>query len=190
MLLIAIVVVSAPAKLWIDKSDQNTAFYKQKAMEVANHSHRAVRFDTNVLIREVYLLSSFGGDFKHSSKDVALVILVLDNLLLASFHSGFGGILDVLDSPQGSPDGWREQYCRYKVQLSQVRGHSAADGESGKQGVYGFHVIADICALTHEAKHLAVEELTEYIEGVPTGQVSLVHKCFIPREMSQSFRVE
>ena len=115
MLSIAIAVVSAPAKLGIGKSSQNTASYMRKALGVASHSHRAVRLDANVLIGKVDLLSSIGVDFKHFAEHIALIILALDNILLASFHSGFGGIFDMLDSSQGSTDGWREQYCRYKV---------------------------------------------------------------------------
>ena len=106
MLLIAIAVVSAPAKLGMGKSSKNAASYMLKALGVTIYLHRAVRFDTNVLICKIYLLSSVGVDFKHLAKHIALVILVLDNLLLASFHSGFGGIIDMLDSSQGSTDGW------------------------------------------------------------------------------------
>ena len=53
------------------------------------------------------------------------------------------------------------------------------DSESRKQRVYSFHVITDVCALTYEAKNFAVEELTKYVKGVPTGQVSLVPRFFV-----------
>lgn len=136
-------------------------------------------FDANVLICEVDFLPSVGVDLEHFSKYIAFVVLVSLNLLLAPSHGGYGGVLNALDSSQGPTNGWREQDCGYKEHFSQIRGHNAADGEGGKQRIYGFHVVADVCALTHEAKHLAVEELTKYVKGVPARQVSLL-PSFIP----------
>jgi hypothetical protein len=146
----------------------------RKVLEIVTHLHGAVGFDANVWICEIDFLPSVGIDLEHFPKHIALVVLMFLNLLLAPFHGGFGGVFNVPDSSQGPTNGWREQNCRYKVQFSQVRGHSAADGEGGKQRVYGFHIVTDVCALAHKAKHLAVEELAKYVKGVPAGQVSLL----------------
>ena len=154
----------------------------REVLGIVVHLHRAVGFDVNVRVCKVDFLS-VGIDLEHFPKHIALVVLVFLNLLLASFHGGYGGDFNVLDCSQGPTNGWREQNCRYKVQFSQVRGHSTADGEGGKQRVYGFHVVADVCALTHEAKHLAVEELTKYVKGVPAGQVRLLPRFIIGREI-------
>lgn len=147
----------------------------RKVLGIVTHLHRGVGFDANVWICEINFLSSVGVDLEQFPKHVALVVLVFLNLLLAPFHSGFRAVFNVFDSSHGPANGWREQNCRYKIQLSQIRGHSAADGGGGKQRVYGFHIVTDVCALAHKAKHLAVEELTKYVEGVPAGQVSLLH---------------
>ena len=158
-------VVSAPAKL--EKYQWDIASYMQKVLQIIMHLHRAVGFNANVLIGEVDLLSPISVDLEHFSKHIALIVLIVCDLLLAPVHGGFGRIFNVLDSSQGSTNGWRKQYCRDKVQFSQVRGQSAANCEGGKQRVYGFHVVPDIGALAHEAKHLAVEELTKDVKGVP-----------------------
>ena len=169
-------VVSAPAKL-VQISSERSFPYAGSLGDL--HLHRAMGLDANVTICEVDFLSSVRVDFEHFPEQIALIILILLDLLLAPFHCSFGGILNVLDSSQSPANGWREHNCRYKVQFSQVRRDGASDGEGGEQRVYSFHVVADICALTHEAKRLAVEELTKYVESVPTGQVNLL-PTFIP----------
>ena len=146
------------------------------------HLHRAVGFDSNVWIRKVDFLSSVSIDLEHFPKHVALVVLLFLNLLLASFDGGYGGVFNVLDCPQGPTNGWREQNRGYNVQSIQVRGHSTADSEGRKQRVYSFHIVTDVFAFAHEAKHLAVEEFTKYVKCVPAGQIRLLPRFNPGRE--------
>ena len=76
------------------------------------HLHRGVGFNANVLICKIDLLASVGVDLEQFTKYVTLVILILNNLLLAPVHGGFRRVFNVLDSSQGSANGWREQYYR------------------------------------------------------------------------------